>query len=117
MSSSLPVASPRSIEAERTTIGALLIDPERIVDVLPVLQPQDFYDPVLRVIYEAICQLYEDRKPIDFLTVSEVLRSNKKIEAIGGSAFLARLGADVPTAAHAGEYAEIIRNPNYAQPQ
>src|SRR5438445_6603698 len=88
---------PHNLEAERTTIGALLLDPERIIDVAPTVQPADFFDPTYRTIYAAIRRLYEDHKPIDFITVAEVLRTNTHIQAIGGSAFLATLAADVPT--------------------
>src|ERR1051325_8950288 len=101
---------PHSVDAERTVLGALLLDAERIVDVAPEVQPSDFHDPVHRRIFEAMRQLYEDRKPIDFVTVAEALRGDKMIEAIGGSAFLATLAGSVPTSAHAVYYAAIVRD-------
>src|SRR5450631_317560 len=97
---SLPtVIRPHNLEAERTTIGALLLDPDRIVDVAPEVQPGDFFDPIHRKIFEAILKLYEDRKPIDFVSVAEALRGDEAINAIGGSAFLAGLAGNVPTSA------------------
>lgn len=101
---------PHSLEAERTTLGALLLDPERMVEVSPAVEAKDFYDPTHRAIYEAIQRLHEERKPIDFVTVAEALRGNKKIEDIGGSAFLAQLATNVPTSAHAVQYATIVRD-------
>jgi replicative DNA helicase len=101
---------PHSTDAERTTIGALLGDPERIVDVVGTVEPKDFFDPTYRIIYEAIRQLYDDRQPIDFVTVAQVLRNEKKLQDIGGSAFLAALAAEVPTSAHAAHYASIVRD-------
>ncbi len=98
------------MDAERTVIGALLLDPDRIVDVVATIQPQDFYDPTLRAIYEAIRRLYEDRTPIDFVTVSDALRGDEKLQSIGGSAFLATLATNVPTSAHAVHYADIVRD-------
>src|ERR1051326_175709 len=100
---------PMRPQAERTTIGALLVDPDRIIDVAPNVHPEDFYDPAFRIIYQTIRQLYEERKPIDFVTVSEALRGNPKIDALGGSAFIAGLADDVPTSAHAAHYASIVR--------
>src|SRR5437763_10408779 len=91
---------PHSIDAERTTIGALLIDPERIIEVAPAVQATDFYDPTYRSIYQAIRRLYDERKPIDFVSVAELLRTDDKIQSLGGSAFLAVLAGNVPTAAH-----------------
>ncbi len=110
MSLPTPVIRPHSTEAEQTTIGALLVDPDRIIDVAPAIQPKDFYDPTYRTIYEAIRQLYDERKPIDFVSVAELLRTNDKIQRLGGSGFLATLAANVPTAAHAAHYASIIRD-------
>jgi replicative DNA helicase len=105
-----PPSPPHSTDAERTTIGALLLDPERIVDVAPAVQAHDFYDPTYRKVFAAIRRLYDDRKPIDFVTVAEVLRGDDTIEALGGSAFLAGLAANVPTSTHAVEYAGIVRD-------
>src|SRR5205809_8128925 len=103
-SHALLMGEPHSVDAERTVLGALLLDPERIVDVAPAIQAKDFYDPTFRKVYAAIRRLYDDRKPIDFVTVAEVLRGDDKIEALGGSAFLASLASNVPTSSHAVEY-------------
>jgi len=88
----------------------LLADPDRIIDVVGTIESKDFFDPTYRTIYEAIRQLYDDRKPIDFVTVAEVLRDDKKLQEIGGSAFLATLAGEVPTSAHASHYASIVRD-------
>ena len=100
---------PHSLDAERTTLGALLLDPEKMIDIAPMLRPEDFFDPVYGAIYRAIHKLYEERKPIDFVTVSEALKENTKVQALGGSAFVADLPASVPTASHAMRYAEIVK--------
>src|SRR5262245_44350452 len=76
---------------------------------MPEVTPADFYDPAHRKIFEAIRRLYEERKPIDFVSVAEELRGEQSVEAIGGSAFLATLASDVPTSAHAAHYATIVR--------
>jgi replicative DNA helicase len=110
LSQQLLKGQPHSVEGERTVLGAILLDPERMIDVAPSVQPADFYDPVHRKIFAAIRQLYDDRKPIDFVTVSEALRGDQQLEAIGGSAFLAALANDVPTSAHAAHYAAIVRD-------
>src|SRR5690606_16851193 len=49
------------------------------------------------------------RRPVDFVTVADTLRGNEDVARSGGSAFLASLAADVPTASHAAGYAEIVR--------
>lgn len=101
---------PHSVEAERTTLGALLVDPDRIIDVAPLLRADDFYDPVHRTIYLAIQRLHDERKPIDIVTVSDALKGEDSVASIGGPAFLAQLATNVPTSSHAAHYAEIIRD-------
>ena len=100
---------PHSVEAERTVLGALLLDPEAIIRVSDLLRPEDFYDPTHRDIYQAISQLYTEHEPVDFVTVSAKLADNKKIQEIGGSAFLAQLASAVPTSSHVYQYGQIVK--------
>lgn len=100
---------PHSVEAERTVIGALLVDPEAIIKVSDLLIPEDFYDPTLRTVYAAIYQLYQSHQPIDFVTVSARLADEKRVQEIGGSAFLAELAAQVPTSSHVYQYGQIVK--------
>ena len=99
---------PHSLEVERTVLGALLLDAEAIIKVADRLEPDDFFDPVHARIYQAMLRLYEKRIPIDFKIVGEALKEDQKLQAIGGSAFLADLAAEVPTSSHAASYAEIL---------
>ena len=107
--SSTSTTTPPSTEAERTTLGALLIDPDKMIDVAPLLSHEDFHDPIHAAIYKAIQKLYEERRPIDFVTLADTLRENPAIERIGGSAFLASLADNVPTASNTMHYAAIVR--------
>jgi len=100
---------PHNLDAERTTLGALLLDGDAMTDVAPLLRDDDFYDPIHAAIYAAMHQLYEDRSPIDYMTVSAALHGNQKIQNIGGPAFLAELANAVPTSSHVKHYAEIVR--------
>ncbi|OIO52975.1 replicative DNA helicase [Candidatus Peregrinibacteria bacterium CG1_02_54_53] len=100
---------PHSVEAERTVLGALLVDPDAVIKVSDFLTPQDFYDPILREIYQAIHELYMGHEPIDFVTVTSKLSSNEKIQKAGGSAFLAELASEVPTSSHVYQYGQIVK--------
>lgn len=100
---------PHSLEAERTVLGALLLDPEAIIKISDFLQPDDFYDPTYKLIFAAIFDLYQSHEVIDFVTVSNKLAGNEKIEAIGGSGFLAELAANVPTSSHIYQYGQIVK--------
>ncbi len=102
--------STHSTDAERTVLGCLLLDGETIHTVVGKLQPDDFFDPIHKSIFAAICEIYADAQPIDFVTVSNKLESDPKIKSIGGSAFIAELSVDVPTSSHIGNYATIVKD-------
>ncbi len=101
---------PHSKEAEESVIGALLLDKDAVIAVAEFLKPTDFYDEKHKEIYESIINLYEERSPIDVLTVSEKLKSKKMLKTIGGSAYLADLANKVPTAAHIEHYGKIVKD-------
>ena len=111
----MPTASPlletqpHSTEAEKTVLGALLLDPEAIVKISDLLTPEDFYDPTYRIIFQAIFELYQQHEAIDFVTVNSKLADNKKIQDVGGSAFLAELASVVPTSSHIYQYGQIVK--------
>jgi replicative DNA helicase len=100
---------PHSPEAERTVLGALLLDPEAIIKISDFLLPADFYDPTYREIYQTMYGLYLAHEPIDFVTVSSRLADNQTIQKIGGSAFLAELASSVPTSSHVYQYGQLVK--------
>ncbi len=100
---------PHSIEAEKTVLGAVLLDPEAIIKISDFLKPEDFYDPTYRTIFNAIFELYNNHEAIDFITVSNKLADNKAIQQVGGSAFLAELASSVPTSSHIYQYGQIVK--------
>lgn len=100
---------PHSPEAERTVLGALLLDPDAIIKVSDFLKPEDFFDPAHRQIFDVMFQLYNSHVPIDFITVTNKLADNQAIQAIGGSAYLADLAAAVPTSSHIYQYGQIVK--------
>ena len=99
---------PSNLEAERSLIGALLIDSDAIVRVADSVRSEDFYDEKHQKIYQAIEKLYEKHSAIDVLTVSDNLSSSGFLDVIGGSAYLTELTNYVPTSSHIEEYANIV---------
>jgi replicative DNA helicase len=74
------------------------------------LTPADFYDPSHSIVYDAILDLYARNRPIDSITVREVIDDQKKLESIGGNPFLADLMEAVFTSANIFQYAQIVKN-------
>lgn len=105
------MAKPRSLpyneEAEKSVLGAILIDKDAINLVSGVLLPECFYNPTHTLIYECMLDLYEERKPIDLLTISSVLKKKKSSPIT--SDFFNQLIEAVPTASNVEHYAQLVR--------
>lgn len=101
---------PHSIEAERSVLGSILIDKDGIIQVANLLSKEDFYDPSHGIVYDAMLELFARNRPIDSVTVRELIDDKKQLEGIGGNAFLAELMSAVFTSANIYQYAQIIKN-------
>ncbi|OGH11365.1 MAG: replicative DNA helicase [Candidatus Levybacteria bacterium RIFCSPLOWO2_01_FULL_36_13] len=100
---------PNNNEAEESVLGAILIDKDSIGLVSEIVKPFDFYNDVNGIIFEAMLSLFEERKPIDVLTLTQRLKKNKKDKIVDVS-YLTELVNKVPTAANIEEYAQIIKD-------
>jgi replicative DNA helicase len=100
---------PHSVEAEQAVIGGLLLDTQAWDQVGDSIVSEDFYRPDHRMMFEAISDLVAESKPIDVVTVSEMLERRGKLADVGGLAYLSTLVRDTPTAANARAYAQIVR--------
>lgn len=101
---------PNSVETEMSVLGALLIDKDAIISVAEFLRPEHFYNDINGMIFDAVLQLYEERSPIDIVTLSDKLKKNKNLTKVGGSSYLAELTEKVPTAANIEKYGQIIKD-------
>ena len=99
---------PQNIDAEKSLLGAILIDEEVLVDVAEIVKPVDFYEKRHGLIYAGIIRLFEKHAPVDLLTLTDELKKKDDIDTVGGSSYLSELTNYVPTAAHAKSYAEIV---------
>ena len=100
---------PQNIDAEKSLLGAILIDEEVLVDVAEIVKPVDFYEKRHGLIYAGIIRLFEkDAQSVDLLTLTDELKKKDDIDTVGGSSYLSELTNYVPTAAHAKSYAEIV---------
>jgi len=99
---------PQNLDAEKSLLGAVLIDEETLADISEHVTSKDFYEKRHGIIYAGMMRLYEKHKPVDLLTLSDELKRKNEIELVGGSAYLTELTNYVPTAAHAEAYAELV---------
>lgn len=104
----LPV--PCSLEAERAVLGAVMLDPTILGDVLSILRPSDFFNTAHVKIFEAMERLHVANKPIDFVTLGGELGTSGTLAEIGGPMVLSQLTDAVATSANALHYAGIVRD-------
>ena len=99
---------PQNIDAEKSALGAILIDQSVMLDVIEVLNPEDFYRADHGLIYQSMVRLFSQSKPIDVITVTEELSSSGELEKVGGAQYVISLTEDVPIVSNALQYASII---------
>lgn len=103
-----PRASLYSAEAEEAVLGCVMINPDAIVEVIAVIQPEDMYLHKHRWVLDAVYSLSKKNESVDILTVANALDVAGKLDELGGTAYLARLMCVVPTSLHAEAYARIV---------
>ena len=100
---------PFNMEAEQAVLGSALTDSESVGEAAQILSPEDFYFSANKFIFEAVMDLFNTNSPIDFVTITEQLKLNNKLDAVGGIEYLKRLATSVPTTQHVKYYSDIIR--------
>src|SRR3990167_6979698 len=99
---------PQNIEAEKSTLGAILLDKESINRIIDFLRPEDFYSRAHQLVFAGMASLFEKREPIDLLSLSNKLQEMGHLESIGGTGYLTSLINTVPTSSHIVHYAKIV---------
>ena len=108
--STLDLRTPaQAVEAERSVLGALLLDNPALDRVVDVLTESHFYRAEHRTIYKALVDLVSTAKPADVITVYSALQQQGAADACGGLPYLNALAQSVPSSAHIRRYAEIVR--------
>ena len=106
---SLEKILPSNLEAERSILGAILLDEKAIFSVLDSLRKDDFYLEGHRKIYEKMSELSTGQHPIDLITLKNELQRSDDLERAGGPAYLASLTDGLPRAINIEHYAQIVK--------
>ncbi|MDA1079616.1 MAG: replicative DNA helicase [bacterium] len=99
---------PHNLDAERSLLGSILIDPEAIIKVADKLTSESFYVPANQALFAAMETLYELRQPIDAVTLTSQLKKQKQLAQAGGSAAVAELSNAVASASNVEHYAKLV---------
>ncbi|MBE9545888.1 MAG: replicative DNA helicase, partial [Proteobacteria bacterium] len=100
---------PHNDEAERATLGALLLDSESLATVLRYLRAEDFYKNAHKKVFQAIIGLFNKGEAIDLITLTDELKTSGELESSGGAGYISTLTSSVPTSANVEYYARIVQ--------
>src|SRR3990172_6831455 len=100
---------PHDVEAEEAIVASLLVDPEAIYKIAPILKPEDFFREKNAWAYEACLSLWERSQSINQITVAHELARRGRLEETGGAAYLAKLVVELPTSVGVEHYAGLVQ--------
>ena len=103
---------PQAVDVEEAVLGAMMIEPNCVPDVLESLTAGCFYKEAHRRIFSAILALSKDHEPVDIYTVAEALKRDGSLEEIGGPYYLSLLSSKVGAAAHVDYHVKILLQKN-----
>jgi replicative DNA helicase len=100
---------PHNLDAERSVLGAILIDNDAFNVAASVIDARAFFRDAHRRIFDRMVALAERSQPIDLVTLKEELERAGDLEEVGGPAYIASLVDGVPRATNVEYYAKIIK--------
>ena len=100
---------PQAVDIEEAVLGAMMVNSDCVDQVMDLLASDAFYDIKNRMIFQAMYELFNERSPIDMLTVVEKLKQMQTLDAIGGPARLAALTQQIGTGANVEYYVRILQ--------
>lgn len=100
---------PQNLEAERSILGAVLLDNHALNAAVQLLRSEDFFLSQHRHIFERMVQLSEKQQAIDTITLMEDLSRRGELEAAGGVAYLSQLADGLPRVTNVDHYSRIVK--------
>lgn len=100
---------PNNLEAEQALLGCMLIDNGILADVLDVLDRDDFYQESHQYIISAIKRNFNERKPLDIITLADTLEADGNLKNAGGLSYVTELAQNTPSAANYKYYLDIVK--------
>ncbi|HSF18624.1 MAG TPA: replicative DNA helicase [Vicinamibacteria bacterium] len=101
---------PHNLEAERTVLGAILIENETFHHAAEILTPRDFYRDAHRKVFARMAVLSERGHAIDLVTLKEEMSRAGELDSVGGVAYLGSLLEGVPRATNVSYYSRIVKD-------
>ena len=100
---------PASTEAEKSVLGAFLIDPRAVNDFITRLHPDDFSIAANKAIFEAMTDLFSESHPIDIVSVADKMRLKGTLAESGDVPYITAIASAIPSAAGCKYYVDILK--------
>lgn len=101
---------PNSLEAEQALLGCVLLDSDAQLDILQKLSAEDFYSEAHKSIFDSMTKIFSKSIPVDFVTLTNQLEVDKKLDSVGGIDYVTFLTNVVPSSANYQHYLDIVKN-------
>lgn len=99
---------PYNLEAEQSLLACILLDQIVQIDLISQLKVDDFLVPSHKTIFSCMKEIMAENKPVDLVTLSDLLQKNGKLESIGGIAYLTEITKIIPSSANYDQYLSIV---------
>ena len=99
---------PHSIEAERSVVGAMLMDRDAIMTSSEIICGNDFYQSVYGVVFDTMVELFNEGKPVDLVTLQDRLKEKAVPEEVASLEFARDLVTSALTSANVKYHAQIV---------
>lgn len=100
---------PQNIELEIAVLAGIMLESEAFIKICDILKPESFYKDQHQKIYSACLNLFSNNKPIDILTVIEILRSRDELEEVGGMVYVTSITDNISSASHIEFHARLVQ--------
>ena len=101
--------SPNSIESEESVLGCMLISNSAVSKVVDALDANSFYSNPNSIIFTNIVELFNENSTIDYITLIDKLKKNKKLDIVGGAYYVTGLSTKAPSAESVDYYIQIVK--------
>ena len=101
---------PHDIVAESAVLGCMLINNNSVSKAIQILEPNSFYDPKNKIIFENMVSLFNENKAIDYISLIDQLKKNKQLDKVGKSIYITTLSEEAPSSENVDYYAQIVKD-------
>lgn len=103
---------PSSPDSEKGLLGSILLSPLRVLDICEEegISNEWLYDPANQVIFDSLLEMRKLDSPIDLISLTQYLDDKKRIDQVGGPAYVTDLFTFVPSASNVSYYIQVLRD-------